>query len=326
MTTAVSIEPIHLYGHDLSPDRISTELRGAVPIIGALLRSLPTHVIPRVCFLIDNHSNQRDSAECDDQVGSLLDVWHECVNTDQSLEALRGQDPFVALETKLVDFAKLLWPHIARSPIDGDGSSGVYRSRSVPEGDVGGDFLTNYVRFPSQVEGDPYGNYLRFASGKLQMDVEIGLRSSGLLDLSDMTRHSGIGLVCSLLDEKDEDEKRKFMPSCSLLAATWQLYRLGYFSEEHEFSLMVSGDDGPQSPRSNTAPADQPGVSDRTFTILSPSYIAVEHAVRLILHHVVFGPGTHSASSNSATEAVEDVLSRIAYMFLPSSWYGVSKS
>ena len=301
MTGSISIEPLHLYGGDLSFQRIESELSNAIPVVGALVESLPPDVIPRICFLIDDHSNRRGQADPSSDIPLLLQLWHDCVQEHSSLALLKDSIPYVALESKLVGYAEVVKRHIVPSPVNGQGSwLNLDEVGTAARVGKHKDLLTNYGRH---------------VSNDCQQSVHIDLSSPPLFDLSDLTQHRGIGIVCSLILNDGGP-----MPSCSLLAATWQLYRLGYFAKDAKsrngpFWRSEEDFTGLENP-SHDSGTRELEISDRTFTVLAPSYIAVEHAVRLILHHLILTP----RQATSAQGAIEDAVSRIAYTFLPSNW------
>ena len=286
-------------------ERIEAELTNAVPVVGALVKSLPTDVRPRICFLIDDHSNGRGQTDFREGIALLLQVWNDCVQEYSSLASLKDGVPYVALESKLVGYAEVVRRHIVVSPVNGQGGSlHLDQLNTADRVDRHTELLTNYGRHVSHDD---------------QQSVHIDLSSSPLFDLADLTQHRGIGIVCSLLLNDGRPS-----PSCSLLAATWQLYRLGYFAKDAKSRrgpFWASDEDVSEleNPGYDPRAADLQ-TSDRTFTVLAPSYMAVEHAVRLILHHLVLTPG----QSTSARRAIEDAVSRIAYMFVPSNWNTVA--
>jgi hypothetical protein len=106
--------------------------------------------------------------------------------------------------------------------------------------------------------------------------------------------------------------------SCPLLAACWQLLRLG---------VLQDGDGTPLQPA--LAELDHPALSTdpapfagrATLTLLSPGMLQVEHAVRLILGRLELAPNAVRQLRRSAEDEgrrpADVVLDRIAYGFIP---------
>jgi hypothetical protein len=117
--------------------------------------------------------------------------------------------------------------------------------------------------------------------------------------------------------------------SCSLLAATWQLLRLGLSRQLGE--PLVEPVDPPQTWPATWGelpgvirlnPRAKPFAAYRTMSVLSPRFLPVEQAVRTILSQVWHDPDVTNVLTNlAAKEGVRlpaDALDRIGYVFAGS--------
>jgi hypothetical protein len=101
--------------------------------------------------------------------------------------------------------------------------------------------------------------------------------------------------------------------SCPLLAAWWQLTRLG---------MLRGPSGGPGIPeRTKVSDASVPFAAQRTLTLLSPRFIEVEHAVRTILGQVNPRPEWLANLRLGRDEpGPGEPVRRIAYLFLPEGY------
>lgn len=108
--------------------------------------------------------------------------------------------------------------------------------------------------------------------------------------------------------------------SCPLLAATWQLLRLGVIRDSRGAIVLPERADflGHEAMR----PDPLPFTSRSTITLLTPSMLPVEHAVRLILSrlHVVDESVMQLRRSRDDVliRPADLVLDRISYAFVPA--------
>jgi hypothetical protein len=96
--------------------------------------------------------------------------------------------------------------------------------------------------------------------------------------------------------------------ACSLLAAWWQLIRLGMLRDSQGW---------PRAPQRTESRQNAPPLAARrTVTLLSPDFLEVEHAVRSILSHVDC-PAEWIADLRDSPDLPSPTshLDRIAYMF-----------
>ena len=272
--------------------------RSALPILCPVVDRLSGNAEFVISILLD--ASEEELQENDQGLFDLAlridDLWQHS-SADTCLEAIPVQ---VVAESRLGGLADELLGGIRRSPSLGEGSL-EYDARLRAAGPIVPDrFLKNYVEFRELWPGGDCDDAV--ISANLSAD------SSPLLSLADLTQHAGIGIACELYSNRSPCPSNKIARrhSCALLAATWQLYRLGYFDsfDSSEWST-VSQPDSPILIGEHIS-------SDRTLTLLSPSFIAVEHSVRLILRHLVVTPNVAGVE--------DDLLSRIGYFFFGPQW------
>jgi hypothetical protein len=138
-------------------------------------------------------------------------------------------------------------------------------------------------------------------------------------------RHS-VFVDVELWDEVDG----KRVWSCAMLAAVWQLLRLGLLRDEGRPLVLPEPleRDAPLPGTWDGLPAvlqleakAAPFAGYRTASILDHRFMEVEHAVRVVLGQVRQNPealdGLTERAERENLGAVDDVLGRIGYVFLP---------
>jgi hypothetical protein len=119
--------------------------------------------------------------------------------------------------------------------------------------------------------------------------------------------------------------------SCPFLAAVWQLLRLGLLRANGEAVLQPRDWDGvfpiewsDLPPVTRLNPSAQPFTAYRTFSVLAPRFLAIEHAVRTILGQVAV---ERAVSREVAGRAEGErlrlpaaVVDRIEYAFAGHPW------
>lgn len=138
-------------------------------------------------------------------------------------------------------------------------------------------------------------------------------------------RHS-VFVDVELWDEVD----RKRVWSCAMLAAVWQLLRLGLLRSHGRVPLVpqpwTEGDPLPEAWDELPAvlklrPAAESFTAYRTASILDHRFMQIEHAVRVILSQVSQDPEALDLLERRAAaerqHPADDVLGRIGYIFLP---------
>ncbi|HEX4788814.1 MAG TPA: SCO2522 family protein [Actinospica sp.] len=142
-------------------------------------------------------------------------------------------------------------------------------------------------------------------------------------------RHS-VFVDVELWDEVD----RKRVWSCAMLAAVWQLLRLGLLRDHGRAPAAPQpwAEGEPLPDRWDDLPAVlqlEPGApaftAYRTASILDHRFMPVEHAVRVILSQVSQDPDAldllERRAAGEGLRPVDDVLGRIGYVFLPDREY-----
>lgn len=127
-----------------------------------------------------------------------------------------------------------------------------------------------------------------------------------------------------------DSPKQERIWSCALLAAVWQLLRLGLLRHDgRPPALPECLDERAELPRTwSELPAvvrledgAPPFAAYRTVSILDHRFLPVESAVRVILGQVAPHPealaGLVERAGREGLGAVDDVLGRIGYVFLP---------
>ena len=113
---------------------------------------------------------------------------------------------------------------------------------------------------------------------------------------------------------KDERDKRKW--ACPILAAWWQLVRLGMLRDS-EGNPCYPGD-------TVKITADHPLFAKRTLTALSPEFLAIEAAVRTILAQVsVPEQWLKQLREGKDRPRADEHLSRIAYAFVADQFHPI---
>ncbi|GAA1388362.1 SCO2522 family protein [Catellatospora chokoriensis] len=115
--------------------------------------------------------------------------------------------------------------------------------------------------------------------------------------------------------------------SCPMLAAVWQLLRLGLLRHEGQAVAVPQNPAGPLGtawhelpPVLRLRPNARPFFAYRTFSALSTRFLPIEGAVRAILDHVSVDPAVNGlAIARAADEGSvlsADILDRIEYAFV----------
>lgn len=138
-------------------------------------------------------------------------------------------------------------------------------------------------------------------------------------------RHS-VFVDVELWDEVD----RKRIWSCAMLAAVWQLLRLGLLRHHGRPPLVpqpwTQGEALPETWDELPAvlrlrPEAEPFTAYRTASILEHRFMPIEHAVRVILSQVSQDPEAlellERRAAGERQHPADDVLGRIGYVFLP---------
>ena len=332
--STLSLEPLHLYNlwtHELSQEasklqdrdalrflqrqassHIERSLHGVVSIVSALVAGLEAGSRVSdlsICFLIDDHFRPRtdslDLLTSEWVANRLTELWIQESSAFSNLKAM--PDPVIVAESALADasLTQDLIDCVSTSPRLGAGSPvGSFDDRKRDGAEVTVTFQRG-VR--SYLETDTRSREAMLSERSTNVRRSYpSVLGHFAPSLGEISKHSGIYLACELFvrDRNDVDQvgPGTGSPTCSLLAASWQLYRMNWRG------CQGSGAAG-DTLRGEMCPAD------RTLSILPASLISVEHSVRSILTH------SGDPSSSSSDDEISDLIDRIAYFFVPDDWY-----
>ena len=277
----VSIEPIHVYGLWNQPSRksgnsrvdpetyvselVRSHVRRAVPHLESLVHTLAErYSVSDISFavMLDDYSSpsevRDDELSAADAATIMEAVWREEI-VDSALE--------VHQELMIVSEARLASTRVAKELLS---------QISIPTPLPGAGSATSNQRLPRRAS--------RIRPQTVRSDTITNPGSNTIYPtLGESTRHPDIDIECSLYS--DESQER---PSCALLAASWQLFRMNWPLGDLESDAAILS-----------------GVRHRcsvSWSVLPVSLISVEHAVRTILSHV--------------GDSMDEFLSRMSYTFL----------
>ncbi|MEU6355303.1 SCO2522 family protein [Streptomyces sp. NPDC047072] len=295
----VSLELGHLYAEDFEagPGRLREHFARVRPFVDAVRSSAAVSAAgrkPRVstCFLVDDYL--RPLAPPSEVLPVLLDAAERAgVRVDylarESACAVAGRIPL----------ADHLVQQLVESPPPGsDGSR-------PPVGQTG--WLSNGERSPA-------------APRQAMAPVPVWRPPA-----ETAARRHSIFTDVQLWDE--QDGKRTW--SCAFLSAVWQLARLGLLRDRGETVLLPVGYDGAPFPRhwaelpalTRLEETAAPFSAYLTWSVLPSRFLAVEHAVRVVLDQVAADPAAlRQVTERSAREELpvpESIAERVSYVFYP---------
>jgi len=142
-------------------------------------------------------------------------------------------------------------------------------------------------------------------------------------------RNHSIFIDVELWDQRP-DHRRGRRWSCSFLAAVWQLLRLGLLRDEGKPAVTPRKclTDFPEDwdelpPIVQVSQTANPFSAYHTLSVLDSGFLSIESAVRTVLQRVDIDPAVQSqVTRRSRREGIclpEDVVERIAYVFLPGN-------
>ena len=277
----ISIEPIHIYGLWGRPSRRDGDSRDeGESYVSELVRTHLRRALPYVQLLVETLSDRYDGSDFSFAV--MLD--------DYSLPGeVSGNGQTVADVSRIVD---AIWrEEIAESALEDYQELMIVSEASLATAQITKDVLARIcIAAPEPGAGSTMLNRRLGARSSsrphrtVRSDTIVKPDSATIYPtLGESTRHPDIDIECSLYS--DEYQER---PSCALLAASWQLFRMNWSSAKLDSdTVILSGSFHPCS---------------LSWSVLPVSLISVEHAVRTILCHLV--------------EPLDDVLSRMCYVFL----------
>ena len=200
---------------------------------------------------------------------------------------------FVVYESALAESVEMMFSRIAPFPIVGAGSrqvDSVDRSQWLSNGQAG--------RKLARSTTSPRLGMSRTADGPDETLVERPRPHSLHIDVE--------------MYADDEDDQRKW--ACPVLAAWWQLVRLG----------MLRDNEGNASYPSDTKVISDHGklFAKRTLTALSPDFLEIEAAVRTILCQVnIPQMWQDQLRDGKPIPKSDEHLSRMSYIFIPDGFH-----
>jgi hypothetical protein len=283
----LSVEVGHGYLGDLTPEAIThmaaVESTWLVPVVERYRRHRRT---VSVCVLIDDYFERPTSSLSPGEAVKLI----------QGAYTSRGLAiDHVVSEAACAESVGTLVDRLRPEPQPGDGT------QRAPVSKTG--WLANGIRAEAPISDRPV------AGGR--PDLHQADSVERLHPEQFRARQHSIFLDVELWSEPSKSDR---LWSCPLLAAWWQLIRLGMLRDSFDVPTVPKG----------TASGDAvpPLFARRTLTALSPTFLGVEHSVRSILTQVdlpdrwlsALADGPHRQQSTSLH------LDRIAYAFIPSGF------
>jgi hypothetical protein len=273
----LSIEIAHVYLGDLTPSVARAAAEAAANWIGPLLdRWNRRRLKISITLMLDDYFDVAGGVPPDEGEIMLLEALsHHQIKVDyiayEASFAEELSDNNHERETLADRFLRLLEPF----PRWGESSfGGRYGPKNLIEGsDEPVGWISNGD--PTRRGSEHESLFLR-SSSPLQPDVHPEHRTSIALDVQIYEQHEIKGSGRKLKNGTDGKERRW---SCAYLAACWQLSRLGGFLDPTTNAPVVP-------PRLKALTEGSGFFANRTLTLLSPSMLRVEHAVRVLLSQV----------------------------------------
>ena len=276
----VSVEYAHLYLRGLDEDAVRRSVRAARTWLSPLVAEMESRGrrVSKVVMLDDYFTQDEDVVR--DAHDLLLRVCAE-----------EGMSPdWVARESLLATSADQLLEALVRPPEFGDGSR-------RPQERLHESWLSNGQPRRDAVDADD----------DLMVTLADPVLTSQPQERTAPSRVTPANHAIHLDVEMHKTGRRGTSYSCPLLAAWWQLARLGL-----------------HAPPGLVVPVERRGIpfaAKRTITVLDARFIEVEHAVRTILDHVELSDQWVSRLTLRGEDVgVRGHLDRLAYLFVPSGW------
>lgn len=295
----LSIEVGHLYMEDFisGPDRLVDRFIGIEKWIDAAISSARIgggKVRYSTCFLIDDYFTQFSTPR--EVIGDLLTAAHTAGIDIDYLAREAG-----CAKANEVSLASIVESRIVSDPPPGTTGS---RPSALTTG-----WLSNGQRSPSD-QTQAMGGVSEWAP-----PTENGARN-----------HS-IFVDVELWDEIDD--RRRW--SCSFLAATWQLLRLGLLRNNGKSITAAAPLDMDSLPDSWAScpplwqinPKSSPFSAYQTISIIGSRFIGVEHAVRTIIGQLGIDPSVlrfvDTLAGREEIQLPGEIVDRVGYVFVPGS-------
>lgn len=287
---ALSVEFAHVYLKNLTETSLEETVEASEAVVRPLVDGLRAagKTVSTVVMIDDYFERDRDAVAAKRQM-----IKDAC--------AAAGIEPdWFASEAAAAASVEDFLPALMLPPEHGDGSAHPpRRSRST--------WLSNGQ--PPRLARDPAGDdpaldLLAVPGAKRGA----GGTSPGRAPSRVVPANHSIHLDVELQRDTSGAARGDVLYSCPLLAAWWQLLRLGVASPAR--GLLERCHKGAA-----------PFPAERTLTLLHPRLIEVEHAVRVILEHVVPPePWRRNMRTHGNAPVGLDYLDRIAYCFVPDGF------
>ena len=267
--------------------RLDRGLAAVSPIVARYRASKKR--VSTVVLIDDYFYSGSSDVELLDGVVAVTREYAQTVSSDIELD-------FIAFEADLAESVRTLYNLIVREPNEGAGSRSQseleYDDRWLGNGQMGRGQSVKKSRRLGRVESS------------LPQESTAG---------SNRRQHS-IAMDVELLSIRDGTE----FWSCPLLAAWWQLVRLGVLRDDS---------DRPSIPRRTIAlrgETSEPLYAKRTLTALVPEFLEVESAVQVILRQTALPLNLRSQLKDSRREVnPRDHLKRMSYVFIDDFFHPI---
>lgn len=295
----VSIELDHLYMEDFTRNKAHLRSRIAqiAPWYHTAVKTFETRGLynrPRIstCFLVDDYFTELKSPA--DLIPMLLEAAHDAgVRVD-----------YVARESGCavadgVEVARMVAGRLVSIPVEGTNGS------RPPVAESG--WLSNGQRSPSESSSN---EALRSHDWQPPLEAE--------------ARNHSIFVDVQLWSEKPDGERQW---SCPMLAAVWQLARLGLLRhhgraviEPRPLPAELPTEWSAMPPVAQVEPNAAPFHGYQTLSLLDDRFLSIEHAVRVILNQVAQdGEVMRRVEQRALQEGMriaQDVTGRVGYLFV----------
>lgn len=280
--THISFEVLHIYaGDEAFEARLRAGAAKAKRWVSAIDEIYPNATFANLAFVDDYSETGKEPINRSDIVQQITSEFEKAgVPLD-----------YIAFESDCAATCHYLRTDLVKPPIEGAGSF------LPPLNDFQFDDIQGRLSFD-------------YVSQDFDPDTE-DARSRGINIASPEFRND-VGIGVSIGRETNEDGEKRMVWSCPAAAAWWQLIRLGILQDVDEPNL----DGAPIGTWQRDHDNRSPFVADKTLSLLDPSYISVEHAVRVILNNLVdLGPSVRKSTRYSNSSTGNEWLNRIGYLF-----------
>ena len=293
----LSAEVGHLYLHELrSTEGESAQIKyvedrmwASAVALGPVIRTYLAHQkVVSTSVLIDDYFWTPGAGPSPDDLAELITGWRTRFRQAHGISI-----DFIVFESSLADTVKTLHRRIVSLPKEGAGSDAIDASA-----------------LPSWISN---GQENRPTSSPTDLAPKMGLspRQEEGRTLRQTPRPHAVRIDVELYSEKDG----KRVWACPLLAAWWQLVRLGMLRDEGDVPIVPPN-------TIDLSGGDRTLFAKRTLTALNPQFLEIEVAVRTILGQAAL-PDNWLKTLRDGREIPGRLghLDRIAYVFLPDKFH-----